>query len=84
VLVIGEVNQVIGACGYVYSTPEHEFQDSDTVQLELAYMEPKYRGTCLFIRGLAECIQAFRSSERPVRRLQFNIPDDKPSERKLR
>lgn len=80
VLVRTAAGATVGALGFVYGTPENRFEDKHTVRIEMVYIEPTYRGTRLFARGLlwladylarhapqTECVQFYCESE-PARK----------------
>ncbi len=46
-------NKLIGVWAYYHGTPERNFEDKEVIFMDIAILDKAYRGTRIFIQGLA-------------------------------
>lgn len=69
-----EPYRIIGAAGFVYGTGAQDYEDRHICQIEVAFIEPSYRSTRLFVKGLAALIEYVDEGNPEVKVVQFWSP----------
>ena len=71
VQVTDENRRIVGLGAYYVGTPEQEFADKDVAFVDVAIAHPEYRGTRVFLKGLAYMVACIRSDHPGVRELRL-------------
>lgn len=66
-----ELDEIVGAAGFVYGTGIHDYADRHVCQLEVVFLLEAYRGTALFSRFLQAIAEMMKAGEPDVRFVQF-------------
>jgi hypothetical protein len=70
-LVTNGQNEVIGYVGFIYGTPEKQFQDTNKVRIEMVYIEEKYRCTRLFAKGFKQLVDHIELAGKGTTYIEF-------------
>ncbi|MDF2650584.1 MAG: hypothetical protein K0Q73_6389 [Paenibacillus sp.] len=62
---------VIGATAYYHGTPEQEFENKEIAFVDLAILDPTYRGSRVFVNGLQYLNNHIREKHPEVQELHF-------------
>lgn len=73
-LCFNEEDEIIGAFGYIYGTGENEYEDTHIVQIQIAFLQEKYRRTKLFLKGLQFLTQYIAQLDKEVEEFRFWAP----------
>ncbi|USG63292.1 hypothetical protein NDK47_13945 [Brevibacillus ruminantium] len=73
--------EVIGAFGFIFGTGEHEYTDTDIVQIQAVFILKHYRKSYLFLHSLQFFIQYLAQQRGEVREIRFWSPADEPLRR---
>jgi hypothetical protein len=74
ILAFNQDDELIGAIGYILGTGEHEYEDIHVVQIQTLFIEPFYRGSRLFLRGLQFFLDRLQEHDITVTELRFWTP----------
>lgn len=66
-----ETYRIVGAAGFVYGTGPNGYKDRHICQVEVAYLEPEFRQTSLFMQGLLVLIGQIKAGNPEVETVQF-------------
>ncbi|MCM3568641.1 hypothetical protein [Neobacillus mesonae] len=61
----------IGFVSYFYGTPQNDFEDQETLLINVAMVDPKYRNSRAFIRGFQFLIDSVLESEYSIDYVTF-------------
>jgi len=79
-LCFDEQDELVGALGYIRGTGEKDYNDQHVIQIQVAYIVEKHRGTRLFKEGMAFLVQHMEEDSalkglQPVEELRFWTSD---------
>jgi hypothetical protein len=74
ILAFNQDDKLVGAIGYILGTGEQEYADTDVIQIQTIFIEPSYRGTRLFLRGLQFFMERLQEHDTAVTELRFWTP----------
>jgi radical SAM superfamily enzyme YgiQ (UPF0313 family) len=82
-IAIDSNQQVVGALGYIYGTPEGDFEDQHVVRINMVHIAEHYRGSSLFYNGLKHFINKLNTTAKKITEVQFFIPKENVSLQRL-
>lgn len=68
---------------YFYGTPQNDFKDQESVYINVAMIDPQYRNTRAFIRGLQSLADFVQECEHSIEYVTFHAFKDDPFLQKL-
>ncbi|MDQ0230322.1 hypothetical protein J2S19_001576 [Metabacillus malikii] len=72
-LVLNNENELIGFVGYLFGTPENQFQDPETVRIEMVYLKNNYRCTRHFIACFRKLLTHIEEANLDTIKIQFYV-----------
>ncbi|WP_221443732.1 hypothetical protein [Paenibacillus sp. JGP012] len=79
ILCFDEEDETAGAFGFIHGTGEQNYEDQHVVQLQVAFIVNKHRGSQIFIEGLRFLVQHLDDHVHevvPVQEIRFWAPHD--------
>jgi hypothetical protein len=71
VQVTDDNRRIVGLGAYYVGTPERDFADKEVAFVDVAIAHPEYRGTRVFLKGLAYMVACIRSDHPDVREMRL-------------
>ncbi|RXZ83258.1 hypothetical protein EBB07_08010 [Paenibacillaceae bacterium] len=73
-LCFNEDDEIVGAFGYIRGTAEHQYEDTHVGQIQIAYLDERYRRSRLFAESLQYLVQHNANQLHPVQTFKFWVP----------
>ncbi len=71
ILAFNADDELVGAVGYIHGTGDHDYADTEIVQIQIVYIDETCRCTRLFLRGLQFLAQHLRDLDQHVAEIRF-------------
>lgn len=68
---VDEDGELWGTFVFTFGTPYRYYNDTDTVQVNIALLRPDYRHTTAFVIGMTAVMEAIGQTGRPVKEIHF-------------
>ena len=76
-------NKMVGALGYFFGDPAHNFMNKEILFLYVAAILPDYRGTHMFSTGLSYFLRCMQTQPAPVTQIRLQAEATNPFTNKL-